>query len=276
MRVEDLYATMTDLARKGTPFVTATVIEAKGSSPRGVGTKMLVLKDGTTVDTIGGGALEQRVVADAADSLAAGASRTAHYELRTEGEHALGAVCGGEVTVFLEVHLPERTLVIVGAGHVGQSLCRCAKLLDRRVVVVDPREDMVTAARLPEADQLVCAEPGHLAELEAIGESTEIVILTHSHVLDEAALRAAIGTPAAYVGMIGSAKKVQTVFSRLKEDGVSAEQLERVHAPIGLDIGAETPAELALCIMAEIVATANGKDERQAVRAKGSQGGASA
>ena len=121
---------------------------------------MLVLKDGTTVDTIGGGVLEQHVIADATSCLASGVSRSERYELRPEGEHALGAVCGGEVEVFLDVHLPERTLVIVGAGHVGQSLCRCAKLLDRRVVVVDPREDMVTAERLPEADQLVCGIRG--------------------------------------------------------------------------------------------------------------------
>ena len=177
--------------------------------------------------------------------------------------------------MFLDVHLPERTLLIVGAGHVGQSLCRCAKLLDRRVVVVDPREDMVTAERLPEADQLVCGDPGRLAELVSIREGTEIVILTHSHVLDEAALRAAVGSPAAYIGMIGSANKVQTVFARLREGGVSAEQLERVHAPIGLDIGAETPAELALCIMAEIVATASGKGDAAKVSAgkRSRQGG---
>ena len=259
MREAEFYATMAELAQRGAAFVLATITEVSGSSPRGVGAKMLILGDGTTVETVGGGVLEWQVIADAQACLASGVSRSVRYELRPEGEHALGALCGGEATVFLEAHGPARTLLIVGAGHVGQKLCACAKLLDFRVIVLDPREEMVTAERFPQADRLVCGDPARTAELIAMDATTHIVIVTHGHVHDTEALRSVVGSPAVYIGMIGSANKVRTIFAQLRAEGMSGELLDRVHAPIGLDIGAETPAELALCIMAEIVATGSGK-----------------
>jgi xanthine dehydrogenase accessory factor len=259
MRAAEFYSKMAELTRQGAPFVLATITAAQGSSPRGVGAKMLILADGTTVETVGGGVLERQVVADALACLASGASRSETYQLRPVGDKALGSLCGGEATVFLEVHSPERTLIIVGAGHVGQKLCALAKLLDYVVVVLDPREEMVTAARFPQADQRICGDPAHAAELCTIGESSHVVIVTHSHQHDAAALRAVVGSPAAYIGMIGSTNKIRTIFAQLADDGVKAELLARVHSPIGLDIGAETPAELALCIMAEIVAGSYGR-----------------
>jgi xanthine dehydrogenase accessory factor len=259
MRATEFYAKMADLTRQAVPFVLATITAAQGSSPRGIGAKMLILADGTTVETVGGGVLERQVVTDALACLASGASRSETYQLRQEGEHALDALCGGEATVFLEVHAPDRTLIIVGAGHVGQRLCAIAKLLDYVVVVLDPRQEMVSRERFPQADQLICGDPARTAELCSLGEGSHIVIVTHSHQHDAAALRAVVDSPAAYVGMIGSANKVRAIFAQLADDGVEPELLARVHSPIGLDIGAETPAELALCIMAEIVAESYGK-----------------
>lgn len=259
MRAAELYVEIAELAGKGAPFVLATITGVQGSSPRGVGAKMLVLADGTTVETIGGGVLERRVIADSLACLASGISTSETYQLKAHGEHALDALCGGEVTVFLESHAPERTLLIVGAGHVGQRLYACAKLLDCAVAVLDPREEMVSRECFPEADQLICGDPARAAELHAISDSTDIVIVSHSHLIDKEALRSVIGSPAAYIGMMGSANKVRTIFAELAGEGVDDELLERVHAPIGLDIGAETPAELALCIMAEIVAMRYGK-----------------
>jgi len=259
MRVADLHAKIARLAGEGTPFVVATIVDVKGSSPRGVGARMIVMRDGTIIETIGGGVLEKQVIADALACLAAGTTRSERYELKEQGEKALGSLCGGEATVFFEVHVPARTLLIVGAGHVGQKLCAFARLLDYNVVVLDPREDMVTAERFPAADRLVCGDPAQAAELVAVGESTHVVIVTHGHVHDKDALRAVLGTSAASIGMIGSARKVRTIFAQLREEGIPAERLDRVHAPIGLDIGAETPAELALCIIAEIVADTSGK-----------------
>jgi xanthine dehydrogenase accessory factor len=261
MKSVELHAKIAGLAREGTPFVVATIIDVKGSSPRGVGAKMLVTSDGAITETIGGGVLEKRVIADALTFLAAGVTRSERYELREQGENALGALCGGEATVFFEVHAPLRTLLIIGAGHVGQKLSSFAKLLDFRVVVLDSRDDVVTGARFPDADQLICGDPGRAADLFAIGETTHVVIVTHGHLHDKDALRAVIGSAAASIGMIGSANKVRAIFAQLRDEGVSAESLEGIHAPIGLDIGAETPAELALCIMAEIVAVGGGKLE---------------
>jgi xanthine dehydrogenase accessory factor len=258
MRAAEFYTKMAELTRQGAPFVLATITAAQGSSPRGVGAKMLILADGTSVETVGGGVLERQVVVDALACLASGISRSETYQLRQEGEHALGALCGGEATVFLEVHAPDRTLIIVGAGHVGQRLCAFAKLLDYLVVVLDPRQEMVSPERFPQADQLICGDPARTAELCSIGESSHVVIVTHSHQHDAAALRAVVDSPAPYVGMIGSANKVRAIFAQLTDDGVEPELLARVHSPIGLDIGAETPAELALCIMAEIVAESSG------------------
>jgi len=259
MREAGLYAKVAELSQEGARFVVATITDVQGSSPREVGTKMLVMRDGSTVETIGGGVLEKRVVEDALACLASGVSRSERYELREQGDHALGALCGGEATVFFEVHAPGKTLLIVGAGHVGQALCRFAALLDYRVVVLDPREDMVSAERFPQADERICGDPAQTAELFAIGEDTHVVIVTHGHAHDQAALRSVIDSPAGSIGMIGSRNKVRTVFARLREEGVTPESLDRVHAPIGLDIGAQTPAELALCIMAEIVADGYGK-----------------
>jgi xanthine dehydrogenase accessory factor len=254
MRTAELYEKIAELTRKGVPFVLATITATSGSSPRGVGAKMLVLRDGSVVDTIGGGVLEQKVVSDALDCLASGTPRSARYDLREEGEGGLGALCGGSATVFLEVYARQRTLLIVGAGHIGRQLCALGRLLEFRVIVLDPRNEMVTAELLPEADELVCGDPARAAELVAIDESTHVVIVTHAHEHDQTALASVLTSAAGYIGMMGSARKVQTIRARLAKEGVTAEQLERVHAPIGLDIGAETPAELALCILAEIVA----------------------
>jgi xanthine dehydrogenase accessory factor len=124
---------------------------------------------------------------------------------------------------------------------------------------VDPRPDMVTRERLPQAAELICDEPSSAVDSHAIGARTSVVIVSHTAEYDQQALRAVLGSAAGYIGMIGSARKIRTIYQRLREDGVSEDALERVHAPVGLDIGAETPAELALCIMAEIVAEENGK-----------------
>jgi xanthine dehydrogenase accessory factor len=191
--------------------------------------------------------------------LAAGQGVSRTYELRAEGERALGTLCGGEVTVLFEPHVPGRRVVIVGGGHIGRELATLAAMLDYGVVVLDARADMVSRERFPESVELVCADPADVTERCGVDERTSVVIVAPTADEDERALRATIASPAGYVGMIGSARKIQAVYERLKQDGVSEEALARVHSPIGLDIGAETPAELALCIMAEIVAVERGK-----------------
>lgn len=259
MSLPDLYREMARLADDGVPFVLATVVEALGSTPRKAGAKMLVLADGTTIDTIGGGKIELQVIEDSRDALRRGVSRMVEYELRATGEHALGMACGGETRVFLEVNVPVSTLLILGGGHIGQKLCPMGKLLDFRVVVLDSRADILTADHFPDADELVVGHPAETASLVRLDERTQIVIVTHGHLHDKDALRAVLDSPAPYIGMIGSRAKVRTVFDELLAEGVSPEALARVHSPVGLDLGGQTPGEISLAILAEIVAFRHGR-----------------
>jgi xanthine dehydrogenase accessory factor len=259
MTTPDLYREMARLAEEGVPFVLATVVEAVGSTPRKAGAKMLVLADGTTVDTIGGGKIELQVIEDARTALGRGVSRVAEYELRQTGEHALGMVCGGETRVFLEVNVPVSTLLVVGGGHIGQKLCPMAKLLDFRVVVLDSRPEILTAERFPDADELVVGHPAEAASLVRLDERTHVVIVTHGHLHDKDALRAVVESPVAYIGMIGSRSKVRTVFDELAAEGVAPEALARVRSPVGLDLGGQTPGEISLAILAQIVALRHGR-----------------
>jgi xanthine dehydrogenase accessory factor len=255
----ELYEHIHELSSQGKAFVVATIIEAIGSTPRKIGSKMIVLRDGSIVDTIGGGGVEHQVIQDALDCLKHGTSRVVEYELRTSGERALGMLCGGETKIFLDVHMPGKTLIIVGAGHIAQKLSSMAKLVDFRVIVLDARPDYATPERFPEADQVVCEHPARTAEILPLSADSHIVIVTHGHIHDRDTLRSVIGSPARYIGMIGSRQKVQTVIAELAAEGVDAARLARVRAPIGLDLGGQAPGEIAVSILAEIIAESNGK-----------------
>ncbi len=268
METRDLYREMAALADEGTPFVLATVIDAKGSTPRKTGAKMVVLPDGKTIDTVGGGKVEAQVIQDALDCLRRGESRTVEYALRPTGEHALGMVCGGETTVFLEVHAPSRTLLIVGAGHISQKLCPMAKLLDFRVVVIDSRPEFANAQRFEQADEVIVGSPAEAASLTRIDDRTHVVIVTHGHLFDKDALRSVVTSPAAYIGMIGSRNKVRIVLDDLAAEGIPAEALARVHAPIGLDLGGQTPGEISVSILGQIIAEWHGKLDTAAASLK--------
>ena len=259
MESRELYREMAALAEQGTPFVVATIVESLGSTPRKTGAKMIVLADGRTIDTVGGGKIEAEVTRDAVDALKRGVSRVVEYELRLTGEHALGMACGGEAKVFLDVHAPDRTLVIAGAGHISQKLCPMAKLLDFRVVVVDQRPEFANAERFPLADEVIVGSPADIASLVRLDDRTHVVIVTHGHLFDKDALRAVATSPAPYVGMIGSRSKVTTVMRDLQEEGVPSEVLARVHAPIGIDLGGQTPGEIAVSILSQIIAGWHGR-----------------
>jgi xanthine dehydrogenase accessory factor len=260
MNPSELYREMAALTDKGTPFVVVTVVESSGSTPRKAGAKMIVLPDGRTVDTIGGGKIEAQGTLDALEALKRGISGTKEYALRQSGDHALGMVCGGDTKLFFEVHIPARTLLLVGAGHVSQKLAPLGKMLDMRVVVVDNREELANADVLPWADEIVIGDQGNVGDLVPINERTAVVIVTHGHLFDKDALRSVLGRGAGYVGMIGSRAKVRTVLSDLEDEGADPAELAQVHAPIGLDIGGQTPAEISVSILAEIIAVEHGKD----------------
>ena len=254
---EQVYEAILQAIRENQAACVLTIVEVGGSTPRGVGVKMLLRADGSTVGTIGGGALEAAALADARDALQQGTSRIAAYSIRGQDEHDLG-ICGGEARVFIEVLGLKQTLLILGGGHVSQPLAELGHLLGFRTVVTDDRAEFVTQARFPHADELLAAPLERLHERVVVSAQTHVVIVTRGHQHDEAVLRQIVDTPAAYIGMIGSRRKVRTVFEHLMAEGVPAEKLAQVYAPVGLRTGGQTPVEIALSIMAEIVAVQHG------------------
>lgn len=254
---EAVYAAILDALHTGQSACVLTVIEARGSTPREAGTKMLLRADGSTAGTVGGGALEAAALADARKALADGESRVGRYALLGQTPQDLG-VCGGEASVFIEVLQAKPTLLIVGAGHVGQPLAEFGHLLGFRTIVADDRPEFASVARFPQADELVVTPLAELTNRVTITPRTFIVIVTRGHEHDELVLRQVVSSPAAYVGMIGSRRKVRAVFERLLADGVPKADLARVYAPVGLRTGGQTPAEIAVSILAEIISAQHG------------------
>ena len=223
--------------------ILATVVEVKGASPVKVGALIVLLADGKTAGTVGGGNLEAAILADARQALLDGIPLLKHYRLTEKGTDAVGTLCGGEVRVFLQPFLPPPQLIIVGGGHIGRPLKVMGEAAGFDVLIVD-------------------VEPGR-ADIPELGSvplkyDSHVVLITTDHVSDEAALRIALRSPARYVGMIGSRAKCATILSHLKADGLTPEALERVYAPIGLDLGGPTPEEIAVAILAEAIAVRRG------------------
>jgi xanthine dehydrogenase accessory factor len=250
--VENLYRLVADAVSGGQRIALALLVRAEGSTPREAGTKMVVYPDGRTAGTIGGGAMEAAVIHEAVEAIAQGASRMLRYELRDPESGDLG-ICGGAADVYIDVVASNPTLVVVGSGHVAMPVAEIGYLCGFRVVVLDDRLEMISDERFPHAAERIAGDIAETLHALPITHDTYMVIVTRGHVYDEAALRAVIDSPAAYVGMIGSRRKVRATFDRLLADGVPEEHVRRVHAPIGLDIGAQTPAEIAVSILAEIV-----------------------
>ncbi|HOU23451.1 MAG TPA: XdhC/CoxI family protein [Anaerolineae bacterium] len=254
---ELVYEAVLAAIRSGEPGCLLTLIEVRGSTPREVGTKMLLRADGSTVGTIGGGPMEAAALLEARQALTEGTSRTSYYSLEGTSSTDLG-VCGGDARVFIEVLRPKPTLLIAGAGHVGQPMALFGQQLGFRVVVADDRAEFANAERFPGADQLIVGPYEELRRRVEPGPRTYIVIATRGHEFDELVLHEFVDCPAAYIGMIGSKRKVRTVFDSLLARGVSQASLARVYAPIGLRTGGQTPAEIALSILAEIIAVQHG------------------
>jgi xanthine dehydrogenase accessory factor len=247
----EIYQELVNIAAKGERAVLATVISTRGSVPRKAGTKMIVRGDGSLVGSIGGGNVEQAVQERALAVMKSGETQMMHFDLTGSGEEAW-MICGGQLDVFLEPILPAETLYLFGAGHLSQSTAAMAKMLGLRVVVIDPRPEYNDNDRFPNADSLIVEEYDNAFSKLNVDDNSYIVIYTPGHVSDEKCLQFAVGTAAKYVGMIGSKKKVKEIKERLRKKGVSQQQLDEVHAPIGLEINAQTPEEIAISILAEI------------------------
>ncbi len=240
-----------------------TVIETSGSAPGKAGFKMLVDASGTALGTVGGGLVEATVIRDAQEAIRERKSLIRSYKLDQDAAGGLGMLCGGAASVFIDVIGAPETLLIVGAGHVAQPLAAMANTLGFKVEVMDDREDFCNKERFPGANRCLVGDIGKLLEAATITRNTYIVIITRGHAYDQVALEQTINSNAAYVGMIGSRKKVQTIFNNLREQGIEDGKIERVYAPIGLDIGAKTVEEIGISILAEIIAHKYGKSRKQ-------------
>ncbi len=250
MNTTAMYNEIQALLKRGERIAVATVVKTIGAAPCGVGTKMLVRADGSTSGSFSGAQVDKQVAQETAKALRESRSQIVHVHL--DADQAVGS-CGATLELFIEVLHPEPRLIIAGAGNVAQALARLAAPLDFRIVVIDDRRDLADPQMFGDQVQVNFGDiPQSIRALEP-DEASWIVIVTRGHQMDKNALRAAVETDARYVGMIGSPGKIKNIFRDLLKDGVARERLEQVHSPIGLDLGAETPDEIALSIAAEMV-----------------------
>ena len=250
MSSSSIYADIESALKHGERVAVATVVKTIGAAPCGVGAKMLVRADGGVTGGFSGGKVDAQVAQEAARLLRERQSQLIHVHL--DPDQAVGS-CGATLELFIEVLYPEPRLIIAGAGHVAQALATLAAMLDFRIVVVDDRRDLADPHSFGDNVELTFGDiPQTIRDLEP-DQSSWIVVVTRGHHLDKDALRAALETQARYIGMIGSPGKIKNIFRDLLKDGFSRERLAEVHTPIGLDLGAETPGEIALSIAAEML-----------------------
>lgn len=247
-----LFETIAGLQERGEEAALCTIIRARGSVPRHIGSKMLVHADGSVEGTVGGGEMESRVIAAALAALQQGQAQIVSYTLVNPQEGDPG-VCGGEVEIFVDVIQPPPTLLIIGGGHIGKALLHLGKWLGFRVFFNDDRPDFCNPTAAPGADQYLPVPVAELPQHIRFHTQTYIVMPTRGMRLDVAGLPSLLDAPHAYLGVIGSQRRWLTVMKQLEAQGVPRHKLERIHAPMGLELNAETPEEIALSILAEIV-----------------------
>src|SRR5258708_2875075 len=215
---------------------------------------MLVRDDGSIAGTIGGGCVEAEVWQAAREVMESEKPRTLTFDLNQDPKYDTGLVCGGTLEIFIEPVLPPAELYIFGAGHVAASLYKVARIVGFDITVIDDREVYASRERFPEAQEVIADDFDKVTSRLQLSESSYVVIVTRGHHDDMRVLRWAVQTPARYIGMIGSKRKTITIFRELQKEGLAPELFDRVHAPVGLDIGAITPEEIAVSITAELIA----------------------
>ena len=250
----DIYEQIVELRRQGRRGAVATIVNVRGSIPSFRTAKMLVRDDGSIVGTIGGGCVEADVWQAAREVMESEKPRTLKFDLNQDPKYDTGLVCGGTLEVFVEPILPPALLYVFGAGHVALNLCKTATTAGFEVIVADDRSSYATQERFPAAREVHALDFDEAMRKLDPNESSYIVIVTRGHRDDMRILRWAVQTRARYVGMIGSKRKVIEIFKTLQNEGLPAHLFDRVHAPVGLDIGAVTPEEIAVAITAELIA----------------------
>src|SRR5215216_7771776 len=248
----DIYQALAQVEKNNESAALCTVVKSIGSTPRHVGSKMLVYPDGKFIGTVGGGDLEHRVLDEAWIAMTDGETRLLTYRMADPSRGDVG-VCGGTVEVFVEPILPPAMIVVIGAGHVGKAVVHLAKWLGFHVAVSDDRAEFCNPESTPGADAYYPVEMGKLPEHLQVNKQTFIVITSRGLSVDALGLPALLETNAAYIGVIGSRRRWLTTVKSLKAKGVPEEKIAQVHSPMGLELNAETPEEIAVSIMAEIL-----------------------
>ncbi len=250
----NIYEEIVKLQREGRSGAVATIVNSRGSIPSFQSAKMLIRDDGSIAGTIGGGCVEAEVWQAAREVIASEKPRTLSFDLNQDPKYDTGLVCGGTLEIFIEPVLPVPLLHIFGAGHVAIELFKAARNACFDCIVIDDRESYANAERFPSAQQIIAKDFDEALKELMPTESSYIVIATRGHRDDMRVLRWAVQSPARYVGMVGSKRKAITVFRELTREGLKPDMFDRVHSPVGIDIGAVTPAEIAVSIVAEIIA----------------------
>jgi xanthine dehydrogenase accessory factor len=249
----DLFEEIVKMRREGRRGALATIVHTNGSIPSYESSRMLVREDGSLVGTIGGGCVEAEVWAAAKEVMQNEAPRKMTFNLNNEATYDNGLICGGTVEIFVEPILPQPALHLFGGGHVSMAVAKAAAAVGFAINVIDDRETFANAERFPMAQRFFTTYEEAFEKIQPSAASY-LVIVTRGHKEDMRVLAWAVRTDARYVGMIGSRRKVLSVYKALEQDGYRPEEFERVYAPMGLDIGALSPEEIAVSIVAELIA----------------------
>jgi xanthine dehydrogenase accessory factor len=252
-----IVSALSEAVSGGRQVVLATVVATEGSVPRHAGTKMIVFPDGPSIGTIGGGKVETEIQTDALATLERNEPDLRHYTLQDPRQGDPG-VCGGTMTVYLEPYMTPHTIFVIGCGHVGKAVVDLAHWLGYRTIAVDDRDNLITAEAIPDADVRFHGTVADAITAHPISENTSVVVVTRSHELDAEIVPIVLETPARYIGVMGSKRRWGNSRDLLEDAGVAGEALERIHNPIGSDIGAETVEEIAVSIMSEVISSAAG------------------
>jgi xanthine dehydrogenase accessory factor len=262
MAIVDIYREIVRIREAGERAALATIVRRLGSTPRKDSAKMLIREDGTALGSVGGGCVEGEVWQKAREVIRSGRPHLLSFDLNNEDAANDGLVCGGRVEIFIEPIMSEERLVILGAGHLGQAISRLAGQVDFKVTVADDRESFASPERFPEAERVVVTDFGTAFSDIPVDSNTFILIVTRGHSHDQIATEQAVQTPARYVGLVGSRRKIKLIVESLLQKGLTPEHFRNLVAPIGLPIGSETPEEIAVSVVAELIAVRKGVHQR--------------
>ena len=250
----DIFDELVALRRKGQKCALATIVQVNGSIPSYESAKLLVREDGTMAGTIGGGCVEAEVWTAAREVIETEQPKHLTFSLGQDAAYDNGLICGGQLNVFVEAIIPQPRAFIFGAGHISKSLSKVATMAGFATIIIDDREQFANRERFPEADEVHAGEYEEIFPKLEVNHTSYLVIVTRGHRDDMRVLKWALSTPARYISMIGSKRKVIGVMKELEREGLRREDFERLHAPMGLEIGAISPEEIAVSVAAEMIA----------------------